>query len=182
LTEAVRRKPYAVVLVDELEKAHKDVVMILLQILDEGTITDSQGRKVDFKNTVVCLASNIGSDILARASASDSSGVVTPDARREVMERVKEEFPPELLNRLDSMLVFNWLMCESILHVVDLRLEDIVACLVQWCIKLDVDDAARGSLTQEGFTDLYGTCAIACVVRTEVLFSAGTEIACWHNT
>ncbi|KAI9459730.1 P-loop containing nucleoside triphosphate hydrolase protein [Lactarius psammicola] len=176
LTEAVRRKPYAVVLLDELEKAHKDVVMILLQILDEGTITDSQGRKVDFKNTIICLTSNIGSDILAHPSASENSGVVTSEARAEVLERVKEEFPPELLNRLDSMLVFNRLTRESILRVVDLRLEDVAARLVPRRIKLDVDDAARGWLAQKGFSDLYGARAIARVVRTEVLFPLAQKI------
>ncbi|KAF8274349.1 P-loop containing nucleoside triphosphate hydrolase protein [Lactarius quietus] len=197
LTEAVRRKPYgtrffliaallmnlivifhpAVVLLDELEKAHKDVVMILLQILDEGTITDSQGRKVDFKNTIICLTSNIGSDILAHPSASDSSsGTVTPEARTEVLERVKEEFPPELLNRLDSMLVFNRLTRESILRVVDLRLADVAARLAQRRIKLDVDDAARAWLAQKGFSDLYGARAIARVVRTEVLFPLAQKL------
>ncbi|KAN0135998.1 P-loop containing nucleoside triphosphate hydrolase [Lactarius tabidus] len=176
LTEAVRRKPYAVVLLDELEKAHKDVVMILLQILDEGTITDSQGRKVDFKNTIICLTSNIGSDILAHPSASDSSGAVTSETQTEVLERVKEEFPPELLNRLDSMLVFNRLMRDSILRVVDLRLADVAARLVQRRIKLDVDDAARKWLAQKGFSDVYGARAIARVVRTEVLFPLAQKL------
>jgi len=161
---------------DELEKAHKDVVMILLQILDEGTITDSQGRKVDFKNTIICLTSNIGSDILAHPSASESSGAVTSEARTEVLERVKEEFPPELLNRLDSMLVFNRLTHKSILRVVDLRLEDVAARLVQRRIKLDVDDAARRWLAQKGFSDLYGARAIARVVRTEVLFPLAKKL------
>ncbi|KAH9028456.1 P-loop containing nucleoside triphosphate hydrolase protein [Lactarius deliciosus] len=176
LTEAVRRKPYAVVLLDELEKAHKDVVMILLQILDEGTITDSQGRKVDFKNTIICLTSNIGSDILAHPSASESSGAVTSEAQTEVLDRVKEEFPPELLNRLDSMLVFNRLTRESILRVVALRLEDVAARLAQRRIRLDVDDAARGWLAQKGFSEIYGARAIARVVRTEVLFPLAQKL------
>ncbi|TFY76866.1 hypothetical protein EWM64_g7147 [Hericium alpestre] len=125
LTEAVRRRPYAVILLDELEKAHKDVSMILLQILDEGSITDSQGRKVDFKNTIICMTSNLGSDILAHTTATDENGVVTPEARNEVLERTSEFFPPELLNRLDSMQVFNKLSKESILQVVSLRLNDV---------------------------------------------------------
>ncbi|KAH8992997.1 P-loop containing nucleoside triphosphate hydrolase protein [Lactarius akahatsu] len=158
----------AVVLLDELEKAHKDVVMILLQILDEGTITDSQGRKVDFKNTIICLTSNIGSDILAHPSASET--------QTEVLDRVKEEFPPELLNRLDSMLVFNRLTRESIMRVVALRLEDVAARLAQRRIRLDVDDAARGWLAQKGFSDVYGARAIARVVRTEVLFPLAQKL------
>ncbi|KAI9455041.1 P-loop containing nucleoside triphosphate hydrolase protein [Russula earlei] len=193
LTEAVRRKPYgvfpaimslrihpilhpAVVLLDELEKAHKDVTMILLQILDEGTITDSQGRKVDFRNTIICLTSNIGSDILAHPTSSDSSGIITPEARAEVLERVTEQFPPELLNRLDSMLVFNRLAHESILRVVDLRLNDVAARLAQRRIKLDVDDAARAWLAEKGFSDVYGARAIARVVRTSVLFPLAQKL------
>ncbi|KAI0290572.1 P-loop containing nucleoside triphosphate hydrolase protein [Russula brevipes] len=193
LTEAVRRKPYAVVLLDELEKAHKDVTMILLQILDEGTVTDSQGRKVDFRNTIICLTSNIGalgiiipsssfifappgSDILAHPTASDKSGAVTPEARGEVLERVTEQFPPELLNRLDSMVVFNRLSHESILRVVDLRLGDVGTRLAQRRIKLDVDDVARAWLAEKGFSDVYGARAIARVVRTEVLFPLAQKL------
>ncbi|KAI0262358.1 P-loop containing nucleoside triphosphate hydrolase protein [Gloeopeniophorella convolvens] len=176
LTEAVRRKPYAVILLDELEKAHKDVAMILLQILDEGSVTDSQGRKVDFKNTVICLTSNIGSDILAHPTASDSSGSVTSEARAEVLGRVSEQFPPELLNRLDTMLVFNKLSHEPILRVVGLRLGDVATRLAQRRIKLDANDAARDWLAQKGFSDVYGARAIARVVRTEVLFPLAQKL------
>lgn len=118
----------------------------------------------------------LGSDILAHPSASDSSGAVTPEARTEVLERVKEEFPPELLNRLDSMVVFNRLTRESILRVVELRLADVATRLVQRRIKLDVDDAARGWLAQKGFSDLYGARSIARVVRTEVLFPLAQKL------
>ena len=124
--------------------------MILLQILDEGSITDSQGRKVDFKNTIICLTSNIGSDILAHSTASDENGVVTSEARDEVIERTSEYFPPELLNRLDSMLVFNKLSKASILQVVDLRLGDVQARLAGRRITMDVDDAAKEWLVKEG--------------------------------
>ncbi|EJF58053.1 P-loop containing nucleoside triphosphate hydrolase protein [Dichomitus squalens LYAD-421 SS1] len=177
LTEAVRRKPYAVVLLDELEKAHKDVAMILLQILDEGSITDSQGRKVDFKNTIICLTSNLGSDVLAHASASDpATGVVTPDARAEVLERTAEYFPPELLNRLDSMLVFNKLSRASILQVVDLRLKDVSDRLRPRRITMDVDGSAKEWLVREGYSDLYGARAIARIVRTKVLFPLAQKL------
>ncbi|EKM50823.1 uncharacterized protein PHACADRAFT_264334 [Phanerochaete carnosa HHB-10118-sp] len=170
LTEAVRRKPYAVVLLDELEKAHKDVAMILLQILDEGKITDSQGRKVDFRNTIICLTSNLGSDILAHRTASNGDGVVTADARAQVLERTAEYFPPELLNRLDSMLVFNKLSRPSILQVVDLRLADVAERLQARRITIDVDERARGWLADQGYSGVYGARAIARVVRTQVLF------------
>ncbi|KAI0765609.1 P-loop containing nucleoside triphosphate hydrolase protein [Trametes elegans] len=167
----------AVILLDELEKAHKDVAMILLQILDEGSITDSQGRKVDFKNTIICLTSNLGSDILAHVSASDpATGVVTPEARDEVLERTAEYFPPELLNRLDSMLVFNKLSRQSILKVVDLRLGDVQERLRPRRITLDVDAGAREWLAQEGYSDVYGARAIARIVRTKVLFPLAQKL------
>ncbi|KAI0080314.1 P-loop containing nucleoside triphosphate hydrolase protein [Panus rudis PR-1116 ss-1] len=176
LTEAVRRKPYAVILLDELEKAHKDVAMILLQILDEGTLTDSQGRKVDFKNTIICLTSNLGSDILAHRSATDDNGVVTADARDQVLERTSEYFPPELLNRLDSMLVFNKLSKQSILQVVNLRLNDVADRLKNRRIILDVDDKAKEWLAQQGYSEVYGARAIARVVRTKVLFPLAQKL------
>lgn len=176
LTEAVRRKPYAVILLDELEKAHKDVAMILLQILDEGTLTDSQGRKVDFKNTIICLTSNLGSDILAKSSASTDDGLVTADARDEVLERTSEYFPPELLNRLDSMLVFNKLSKASILQVVSLRLNDVADRLKGRRITLDIDDNAREWLAAQGYSNIYGARAIARVVRTKVLFPLAQKL------
>ncbi|KIK61765.1 hypothetical protein GYMLUDRAFT_73272 [Collybiopsis luxurians FD-317 M1] len=176
LTEAVRRKPYAVILLDELEKAHKDVAMILLQILDEGSVTDSQGRKVDFKNTIICLTSNLGSDILAHKTACNEDGVVLPDAREEVLQCTQEYFPPELLNRLDSMLVFNKLSMQSILQVVTLRLNDVAERLKNKRITLDVDDAARDWLAKQGYSELYGARAIARVVRTDVLFPLAQKL------
>ncbi|PBK81924.1 P-loop containing nucleoside triphosphate hydrolase protein [Armillaria gallica] len=176
LTEAVRRKPYAVILLDELEKAHKDVSMILLQILDEGSITDSQGRKVDFKNTIICLTSNLGSDILAHQTSCNEDGVVTPEARDEVLERTSSYFPPELLNRLDTMLVFNKLSRQSILQVVSLRLNDVADRLKHRRITLDVDEDARGWLAKQGYSEVYGARAIARVVRTDVLFPLAQKL------
>ncbi|GLB41469.1 putative P-loop containing nucleoside triphosphate hydrolase protein [Lyophyllum shimeji] len=176
LTEAVRRKPYAVILLDELEKAHKDVAMILLQILDEGSLTDSQGRKVDFKNTIICLTSNLGSDILAHPTACDANGLVTPEARTEVLQRVSEYFPPELLNRLDSMLVFNKLSRKAILDVVALRLRDVAERLKPRRITLEVDDNAREWLAESGYSDVYGARAIARIVRTDVLFPLAQKL------
>ncbi|KIJ65353.1 hypothetical protein HYDPIDRAFT_130437 [Hydnomerulius pinastri MD-312] len=176
LTEAVRRKPYAVILLDELEKAHKDVAMILLQILDEGSLTDSQGRKVDFKNTIICLTSNLGSDILAHKSSCDEDGVVTEEAKGLVMERTSEYFPPELLNRLDSILVFNKLSRNSILDIVSLRLNDVADRLKDRRITLDVDEVARNWLVKKGYSEVYGARAIARVVRTDVLFPLAQKL------
>ncbi|KAH7904250.1 P-loop containing nucleoside triphosphate hydrolase protein, partial [Hygrophoropsis aurantiaca] len=176
LTEAVRRRPYAVILLDELEKAHKDVAMILLQILDEGNITDSQGRKVDFKNTIICLTSNLGSDILAHPTSSDASGIITSEAQSLVMDRTTEYFAPELLNRLDSILIFNKLSRESILKIVDLRLSDVAGRLKERRIQLDVDEAAKEWLVKQGYSEVYGARAIARVVRTDVLFPLAQKL------
>ena len=134
------------------------------------------GRKVDFKNTIICLTSNLGSDIFSHASASDDNGVVTPEARAEVLERTSEYFPPELLNRLDSMLVFNKLSKSSILAVVDLRLEDVAARLRPRRITLDVDADTRAWLAREGYSEIYGARAIARIVRTEVLFPLAQKL------
>jgi len=144
--------------------------MILLQILDEGSVTDSQGRKVDFKNTIICLTSNLGSDLLAHSTSTTNDGVVTPEARDLVLQRTSEYFPPELLNRLDSIMVFNKLSRESILKVVSLRLNDISERVRDRRITLDVDQAAREWLASVGYSEVYGARAIARVVRTEVLF------------
>ncbi|KAL5478820.1 HSP78_1 [Sanghuangporus weigelae] len=176
LTEAVRRRPYAVILLDELEKAHKDVVMILLQILDEGNITDSQGRKVDFKNTIICLTSNLGSNVLASSESTFPDGTITPSARDDVLALTQEYFPPELLNRLDATLVFNKLSRESILGVVDLRLRDVGERIRDRRMALDVDAGARRWLADRGYSDLYGARAIARVVRTEVLFPLAQKL------
>ncbi|KAG6832102.1 hypothetical protein H0H93_013587, partial [Arthromyces matolae] len=196
LTEAVRRKPYgklschqqpnevpkipilAVILLDELEKAHKDVAMILLQILDEGCITDSQGRKVDFKFSKYSEWTDkyLGSDILAHTSACDENGVVNTEAKNEVLERVSEHFPPELLNRLDSMLVFNKLSPKSILQVVSLRLKDVADRLSGRRITLDIDDQGRDWLAKQGYSQVYGARAIARVVRTDVLFPLAQKL------
>ncbi|KAF9224283.1 P-loop containing nucleoside triphosphate hydrolase protein [Gyrodon lividus] len=176
LTEAVRRKPYAVILLDELEKAHKDVAMILLQILDEGSLTDSQGRKVDFKNTIICLTSNLGSNILAHSSSCEENGLVTEEAKQLVMERTSEYFPPELLNRLDSMLIFNKLSRNAILDIVSLRLNDVAERLKDRHITLDVDEATEDWLLKKGYSEIYGARAIARVVRTDVLFPLAQKL------
>jgi ATP-dependent Clp protease ATP-binding subunit ClpB len=128
------------------------------------------------QNTIICLTSNLGSDILAHETACDANGVVTPEARREVFERTQEYFPPELLNRLDSMLVFNRLSRASILRVVDLRLADVQDRLRPRRITMDIDDAARAWLAEQGYSDVYGARAIARVVRNKVLFPLAQKL------
>ena len=123
LTEAVRRKPYSVVLFDEIEKAHPDVFNALLQILDDGRLTDAQGRTVDFRNTVVIMTSNIGSTAPARGLAA--SGEITEDARERVMAELRAHFRPEFLNRVDEIVLFKPLTLEEIEHIVDLQIADL---------------------------------------------------------
>ncbi|KAG8894270.1 chaperone ATPase hsp78, partial [Tulasnella sp. 403] len=176
LTEAVRRRPYAVLLLDEIEKAHPEVSQILLQILDEGSLTDSHGRKVDFKNTIIILTSNLGSSVLADPTSTNEDGVVTQEAKDQIINRASEFFAPELLNRLDSIQVFNKLSKASIMEVVSLRLEDVVDRLEDRRITLDVDTPTKEWLAKEGYSELYGARAIARVVRTKVLFPLAKKL------
>lgn len=128
------------------------------------------------QNTIICLTSNLGSDILAAPSSCDANGIVTEAAKTEVMERTSEYFPPELLNRLDAMLVFNKLTRSAILDVVALRLNDVADRLRDRRITLDVDEAARAWLVKKGYSEVYGARAIARVVRTEVLFPLAQKL------
>lgn len=128
------------------------------------------------QNTIICLTSNLGSDILADHSSCDANGIVTEAAKTEVMERTSEYFPPELLNRLDAMLVFNKLSRSAILDVVALRLNDVAERLRDRRITLNVDEAARAWLVKKGYSDVYGARAIARVVRTEVLFPLAQKL------
>ncbi|KIJ35663.1 hypothetical protein M422DRAFT_180433, partial [Sphaerobolus stellatus SS14] len=169
LTEAVRRRPYAVLLLDELEKAHKDVALILLQILDEGSLTDSQGRKVDFKNTIICATSNLGSDILASPSSVASDGSVTSSAKTAVLDIAGHHFPPELINRLDAQIVFNRLSKRNIRDIVTLRLNEVMERIKDRRMQLDCDDKARQWLAEHGYSDVYGARAIARTIRTKVV-------------
>jgi ATP-dependent Clp protease ATP-binding subunit ClpB len=129
-----------------------------------------------FKNTIICLTSNLGSDILAHSESTTSDGVVTAEARDQVLERTSQYFPPELLNRLDTMLVFNKLSPASILQVVDLRLQDVANRLKSRRITLDADKEAREWLAKQGYSNVYGARAIARVVRTDVLFPLAQKL------
>ncbi|GAA5940729.1 hypothetical protein JCM3775_004881 [Rhodotorula graminis] len=174
LTEAVRRKPYSVVLFDEVEKAHKDVANILLQLLDEGKLTDSQGRVVDFKNTTIILTSNIGFDILSEPGATLEDGTVTDRAKEAVIGRVQGMYPPELLNRLDEMIVFNSLSPSTIASIVDLRLSEVQQTLnhspaaPDRRIGLAVDPAARSWLATQGYHPAFGARALNRLINREV--------------
>ena len=154
LTEAVRRKPYAVVLFDEIEKAHPDVFNILLQVLDDGRITDSQGRTVDFKNTILIMTSNIGSQYLLEGINED--GTIRPEAQAAVEADLKAHFRPEFLNRLDEMILFHPLTKENIAHIVDLQINELNARLAERQIRIDLTPEARESVAEGGYDPAFG--------------------------
>ena len=154
LTEAVRRKPYSVVLFDEVEKAHPDVFNILLQILDDGRITDSQGRTVDFKNTIIILTSNLGSQELLGGIQPDGS--ISDDARNAVMAELRASFRPEFLNRLDEIILFKPLTKENLNGIIDILMKGLKQRLADKTLKLEVTDGAKTLLIDRGFDPVYG--------------------------
>ncbi len=154
LTEAVRRRPYSVVLFDEIEKAHPDVFNVLLQVLDDGRLTDSKGRTVDFKNTVLIMTSNIGAAQLSTAWADGEEGF--EDAKTRVMDSLKQHFRPEFLNRVDDIVVFHALGQEQLTHIIDLRLLDLERLLADRKITLELTAEAREALFKAGYDRAYG--------------------------
>ena len=166
LTEAVRRKPYSVILLDEIEKAHPDVFNILLQILDDGRLTDSHGRTVNFKNTIIIMTSNIGSPILLEGLGAD--GVITEKARREVMEELKGRFRPEFLNRVDDVILFKPLTLEEIGRIVDLQTGDLRQRLAEQRVSLTISDEARDVLAREGYSPVYGARPLKRLIQNRI--------------
>ena len=154
LTEAVRRKPYSVVLFDEIEKAHPDVFNVLLQVLDDGRITESQGRTVDFKNTILIMTSNIGSTYLLDGIQED--GEISQDAREKVDQELRAHFRPEFLNRLDEIIMFKPLTKENIGGIVDLLVEDLNRRLKDQELSLRLTDAAKDYIIEGGYDPVYG--------------------------
>jgi ATP-dependent Clp protease ATP-binding subunit ClpB len=154
LTEAVRRRPYAVVLFDEIEKAHPDVFNVLLQVLDDGRLTDSKGRTVDFKNTVLIMTSNVGAGQLSTAWAQGEEGF--EEAKSRVMDELRKHFKPEFLNRVDDLVVFRPLGDEQLTHIVDLRLKDLEIMLADRKITLEMTDGARQAIFKAGYDRAYG--------------------------
>ena len=161
LTEAVRRRPYQVVLFDEVEKAHSDVFNVLLQVLDEGRLTDGHGRQVDFRNTLIALTSNLGSELLAGQSENED----TADLRDGVMEIVRAAFRPEFLNRLDEILLFHRLQRGHMAAIVDIQLERLASLLEDRKIVLDVSDDARAWLADQGYDPAYGARPLKRVIQ-----------------
>ena len=166
LTEAVRRKPYSVVLFDEIEKAHPDVFNILLQILDDGRITDSQGRTVDFKNTIIILTSNLGSQYLLDGILPDGS--ISEDAQAMVMAELKRSFRPEFLNRLDETILFKPLTKENLTGIIDILVEGLRQRLAERSLKLEITDEAKALVIERGYDPLYGARPLRRTLQSSV--------------
>jgi ATP-dependent Clp protease ATP-binding subunit ClpB len=152
LTEAVRRRPYQVVLFDEVEKAHGDVFNVLLQVLDDGRLTDGQGRTVDFSNTIVILTSNLGSQFLTNLA----DGQRVEDVEPQVMEIVRAHFRPEFLNRLDEIILFHRLAADHMAPIVDIQVGRVAKLLADRKIRIELTDAARAWLGRVGYDPVYG--------------------------
>ncbi len=166
LTEAVRRKPYCVLLFDEIEKAHPDVFNILLQLLDDGRLTDSHGRTVNFQNTIVIMTSNIGSEYLIEGI--DADGRITESARDQVMAALRAHFRPEFLNRLDDTVLFRPLREEDVARIADLFLAELRERLAAQQIGLEITDAARRWLARGGYDPVYGARPLKRFIQHEV--------------
>jgi ATP-dependent Clp protease ATP-binding subunit ClpC len=161
LTEAVRRKPYSVLLLDEIEKAHPDVFNILLQILEDGRLTDAQGRTVDFRNSIVIMTSNIGAQDIARNTPlgfaiSDETGVTYEDMKSRIMGDLKKVFRPEFLNRIDEVIVFHKLAKDEIMEIVDLMVERVRAQVAEHELQLDLSKDAKELLVDKGWDPAMG--------------------------
>jgi ATP-dependent Clp protease ATP-binding subunit ClpB len=164
LTETVRRRPYQVILFDEIEKAHPDVFNILLQVLDEGRLTDGQGRTVDFKNTVIILTSNLGSDFIANLPAGHS----IEEARNDVMNVVRASFKPEFINRLDEIILFNRLEQKHMHAIVDIQLQRLDELLADKHITIKLDAKAKDYLAEKGYDPIYGARPLKRVIQQEL--------------
>jgi ATP-dependent Clp protease ATP-binding subunit ClpB len=166
LTETVRRKPYSVVLFDEIEKAHPDVFNALLQILDDGRLTDAQGRTVDFRNAVIIMTSNIGS--LHLLEGLSDSGEIREDVRDRVMADLRGHFRPEFLNRVDEIVLFKPLTLAEIERIVDLQIEDVRRRLADRRLSLELTEEARVLIAREGYDPVYGARPLRRFIQREV--------------
>jgi ATP-dependent Clp protease ATP-binding subunit ClpB len=160
LTEAVRRRPYAVVLFDEIEKAHPDVFNVLLQILDDGRLTDAKGRTVDFKNTVLIMTSNLGSREIQEAEGDEKQ------VRETVLQELQANFKPEFLNRIDDIVIFHQLSREQIVQIIDVQLERLRAMLAERNIQMVLDESAKRLLAREGYDPNYGARPLKRAIQT----------------
>ncbi len=185
LTEMIRRRPYSVVLFDEIEKAHPDVFNILLQILDDGHLTDAKGRKVNFKNTIIVMTSNLGSELILEAGRKGSLGFTTEEAasvapeermREKLMERLRERFKPEFLNRVDDTIIFHSLGTEHLERIVDLQLGHVMKRLAEQKIAIEVSSDAKVLIAKRGYDPAFGARPLKRLIQSEILNPLALEI------
>ena len=169
LTEAVRRRPYSVVLFDEIEKAHPEVLNVMLQLLDDGRLTDSKGRTVDFKNAVVIMTSNLGSQYIAEHAASGQEGDIDENVRRQVSDALRDHFRPEFLNRIDEIVFFHSLGRSHLVSIIDIQLRQLASRLEERKVGLELTDAAKTLLVDEGFDPAYGARPLKRTIQRRVL-------------
>jgi len=172
LTEAIRRRPYAVILLDEIEKAHPEVFNILLQVLDDGRLTDGHGRTVDFRNTAVIMTSNIGSEFIQELPGKQHEA----EMRDRVMQALKAGFRPEFLNRVDEVIIFHSLGKEEIKRIVELQLKYVNRLLAERRLHIDLTDAARAALAEEGYDPVFGARPLKRVIQNRLLTPLSNKI------
>jgi ATP-dependent Clp protease ATP-binding subunit ClpC len=177
LTEAIRRRPFSIVVFDEIEKAHPEAFNMLLQIMEEGTLSDARGRKVDFRNTVVVMTSNIGAELIKKGTGlgftipRDEEADADRDyeeMREKLIEELKRTFRPEFINRVDSVIVFHALSQEDLAQIVILELDKVSTRLAERDIELEVTDAAKALLAEEGYSDEYGARPLRRVIQNRI--------------
>ena len=167
LTESIRRKPYQLILLDEIEKAHSDIFNLLLQVFDEGRLTDSQGRTVNFKNTIIIMTSNIGAELINfKEDQTTQIEVLTKD---KIIEQVKNNFKPEFLNRIDDFIIFNRLTKNEIIKIVEIQIENFNKILEPKKISFEIDTKAKNWIVNEGFSESYGARPLKRVIQSELV-------------
>jgi ATP-dependent Clp protease ATP-binding subunit ClpB len=174
LTEAVRRRPYAVVLFDEIEKAHPEVFNVLLQLLDDGRLTDSQGRTVDFKNTIVIMTSNLGSQYLLEAATAGSGAQA--EAEQRVKEALRVHFRPEFLNRIDDVVIFRSLRKEQMKQIIEIQLQRLRRLLKERSITLELNDRAKSLLVDEGYDPAFGARPLKRVLQHRIADALAIQV------
>ena len=175
LTEAVRRHPYSVILFDEVEKAHPDVFNVMLQILDDGRLTDGHGRTVDFKNTVVIMTSNVGSQLILSYRGGDDAKAYEA-MKREVLEALSQQFRPEFLNRVDDIVVFHSLTRENLKHIVEIQLAILRARLAEHHITMELTDRAKDYFAEAGYDPTYGARPLKRLLQKELETALGRKM------
>ncbi len=173
LSEAIRRRPYSVVLLDEVEKAHPDVFNILLQVLDDGRITDSQGRTVDFRNTVIVMTSNIGSEYILDVSGDDTKYEMM---QKRVTDSLRSHFRPEFLNRVDDIIIFHTLSRSEMRHIIRIQLKRVESLLQEQKISFDISAAACDYLVEAGYDPVYGARPLKRAIQREVENAIATKL------